>query len=152
MICKLFLVKVVVIVLVCAFSAVGQMDDNAAVRIPLENYLKAHATGDPEYARKAFHSEGNLIWIRDRKFSSRSFAEYISGFTGKPSADEADRKRKIEAVDVTGNAAVAKIVLDYPTVKFVDYMTLLKIDGEWKIVSKAFYAEPKRPAPDVKKP
>jgi hypothetical protein len=34
-------------------------------------------------------------------------------------------------------------VLDYPTVKFVDYMTLLKINGEWKIVNKSFYAEPK---------
>jgi hypothetical protein len=39
---------------------------------------------------------------------------------------------------------VARIVLDYPTVKFVDYMTLLKIDGEWKIINKSFYAEPKK--------
>ena len=27
---------------------------------------------------------------------------------------------------------IAEIVLDYPQVKFTDYMSLLKIDGEWK--------------------
>ena len=31
-------------------------------------------------------------------------------------------------------------------VKFVDYMTQSKIDGEWKIVNKSFYAEPKQRA------
>ena len=39
--------------------------------------------------------------------------------------------------------AVAKLVLDYPQIKFTDYMTLLKVDGEWKIINKTFYAEPK---------
>jgi len=33
--------------------------------------------------------------------------------------------------------------LDYPAVKFTDYMTLLKIDGEWKIINKTFYADAK---------
>jgi hypothetical protein len=131
--------------LVSAQSARSSEKD--AVRVPLENYIKAHATGDPEYARKAFHTEGNMIWMRDGKYSSETFDSFIKrAFTGKPAADEDKRKdgRKIEAVDVTGNAAVARIVLDYPTVKFVDYMTLLKINGEWKIVNKSFYAEPKQ--------
>jgi len=44
---------------------------------------------------------------------------------------------------VTGNAGVAKIVLEYPTVTFTDYMSLLKVGDEWKIVNKVFYAEPK---------
>lgn len=117
--------------------------DEAAARVPLENYLKGHATGNPEFMKKAFHTEGKLIFIRDGKFSTRTFEEYIAGMNGKPAADEANRKRYIESVDVAGNAAVGKIILDYPTVRFVDFMTLLKIDGEWKIVNKSFYAEPK---------
>ena len=134
------------ILALCSLAASAQETEKAAVRVPLENYIKAHATGDPEYARKAFHTEGNMIWIRDGKYSMESFDSFIKrAFTGKPAADEEQRKngRKIEAIDVNGNAAVAKIILDYPTVKFVDYMTLLKINGEWKIVNKSFYAEPK---------
>ncbi|MCW5957049.1 MAG: nuclear transport factor 2 family protein [Pyrinomonadaceae bacterium] len=135
------------ILALCSLAASAQETEKAAVRVPLENYIKAHATGDPEYARKAFHTEGNMIWIRDGKYSMESFDSFIKrAFTGKPAADEEQRKngRKIEAIDVNGNAAVAKIILDYPTVKFVDYMTLLKINGEWKIVNKSFYAEPKK--------
>jgi hypothetical protein len=128
-------------------SVFAQDPEKAAVRVPLENYIKAHATGDPEHARKAFHTEGNMTFIREGKFTSETFDSFIKrAFTGKPAADEDKRQggRKIEAVDVNGNAAVAKIVLDYPNVRFVDYMTLLKINGEWKIVNKSFYAEPKQ--------
>ncbi|HEX8397496.1 MAG TPA: nuclear transport factor 2 family protein [Pyrinomonadaceae bacterium] len=117
--------------------------EKAAARIPLENYLQGHATGNPEFMRKAFHTEGNLIFIREGKYSTRSFAEYINGMSGKPAPDEDKRKRWIESVDVAGNAAVGKIILDYPTGKFVDYMTLLKINGEWKIINKSFHFEPK---------
>lgn len=123
-----------------------QSDDpeTSAVRVPLENYLKGHATGNAEFMKKAFHTEGKLIFIRDGKYTTRTFDEYIAGMKdGKPAPDEDKRRRWIESVEVAGNAAVGKIILDYPNVKFVDYMTLLKIDGEWKIVNKSFYAEPK---------
>ena len=89
-------------------------------------------------------SNGTPVFTVEGKYTTRSFAEYIKGFDGKPAADEKDRKRAIESIDVAGNAAVARVILDYPTVRFVDYMTLLKIDGEWKIVNKSFYAEPKK--------
>ena len=51
--------------------------------------------------------------------------------------------RRIASVEVTGNAARATIVLEYPKVTLTDYMSLLKIDGEWKIVNKIFNAQPK---------
>ena len=138
-----FILSAIALVWLFAATASAQTAEEAAVRVPLENYLKGHATGDGGYMRKAFHTDGNLIFIRDGKFTTRSFADYISGFTGKPAADEAQRKRSIESIDVTGNAATGKIILDYPSTRFVDYMSLLKIDGEWKIVTKIFYAEPK---------
>lgn len=144
-----FLYAALIMVFITSFASNGQAQasEKDAVRVPLENYIKAHATGDQEFARKAFHTEGNLIWIRDGKYSSETFDSFIKrAFTGKPAADEELRKdrRKIEAIDISGNAAVAKISLDYPTVKFIDYMTLLKINGEWKIINKSFYAEPKK--------
>ena len=141
-----------VFVLTSTFVAAAQTDEKAAVRIPLENYLKAHATGDAEYHKKAFHTDGQLIFIRDGKYTTRSFAEYIAGSPGKPAADEDRRKRWIESIDVVGNAATAKIILDYPNARLTDYMSLLKINGEWKIVNKIFTSEPKTPAADTKRP
>lgn len=128
-----------------------KVPEDAAVRLPLENYLKAHATGNGDFHKQAFHTEGNLIFIRDGKYTTRSFAEYIAGSSGKPAADEDKRKRWIESIDVAGNAAMAKIVLDYPTARLTDYMSLLKINGEWKIVNKIFTSEPKTPPPPAAK-
>ena len=124
-----------------AQPAVSQ--EEAAARVPLENYLQGHATGDAEYFKKAFHPEARLFWYRDGKLMTRTSAEYIAGASGKPAPDEAQRKRWIESIKITGNAGIGVIVLDYPTTKFVDYMSLLKVDGEWKIINKTFYAEPK---------
>lgn len=117
--------------------------EETAARVPLENYLKGHATGDGEFMKKAFHPEAKLFWYRDGKLNQRTSADYIAGMAGKPAADEAQRKRWIESVKITSNAGVGVIVLDYPSAKLTDYMSLLKVDGEWKIINKTFTSEPK---------
>jgi hypothetical protein len=73
----------------------------------------------------------------------RTSADYIGGFTGKPPADEAQRKRRVLMTDATGDVGVAKVELDFPDVKFIDYFTLARVGGGWKIVHKAFHRQPK---------
>ena len=112
-------------------------------RAPLELYLKGHATGDGEYFRRAFHPDAKIQGNREGKLYSRTREEFAAGAPGKPADDEALRKRRIVSVDVVDDAAFAKIELDYPKVRFTDYMTLLKVDGEWKIMSKVYHGEAK---------
>ena len=115
----------------------------AAARIPLESYINAHATGNPEYIRKAFFPDAKIMAFRDGKLLNLSVEEFASRFSGKPATDESQRKRRIDSLDLTGNAGVARIVLDYPDTRLTDYMSLLKVDGEWKIINKVFYDEAK---------
>src|ERR671912_1209300 len=122
----------------------AQNAEEAAVRAAIEHYFRAHATGLGEHHRKVFHPEAKLFFINDGKFAQRTSEEYIAGSPGKPAADEAQRKRTIEMIDITGDAAVAKLVLDYPNAKLTDYMSLLKVDGEWRIVNKIFTREMKK--------
>ena len=68
----------------------------------------------------------------------------VSRAPGKPPADEAKRKRRIVSIDVAGDAAVAKVELDYPAVFFVDYLSLLRVDGEWKIAQKTYTGTSKK--------
>jgi regulator of protease activity HflC (stomatin/prohibitin superfamily) len=124
-------------------SAAAQENETESAKIPLNNYLQAQATGNGELIRKAFYKDARIMAFRDGKLTNLSVEEFAGRFSGKTAEDEAKRKRKIESLEISGNAGVAKIVLDYPTVKFIDYMSLLKIDGEWKIVNKSFYAEAK---------
>jgi hypothetical protein len=126
-------------------AATQQSGEEAAVRAAIEHYFLGHATGDGENFKKVFHPDSKLFFIRDGKLTQVTSAEYISRAPGKPAEDEPQRKRHIESIDITGNAAIVKLVLDYPSAKLTDYMSLLKVDGEWKIVNKIFYAEPRQP-------
>ena len=135
----------VILVLAATTSALAQEapSEEAAVRAALEHYLLGHATGDGAHHAMVFHPESKLFWIRGDTLNTRTSADYIAGAPGAPAEDEDQRRREITMVDVTGNAAVAKIVLDYPDALLTDYMSLLKIDGEWKIVNKIFTSQPK---------
>ncbi len=121
----------------------AQNAEEAAVREAIEHYFRGHATGQGEHFRKVFHPDAKLFAIREGKYWQLTSEEYIARASGKAPDDEAQRKRKIESVDISGNAAIVKVVLDYPQVKFTDYMSMLKIDGVWRIVNKTFHAEPK---------
>ena len=125
-------------------TAKSSSDEEKAARVPVEHYLAGHATGDGAHFKAAFAPQAYLFWVRADTLATRTSAEYIAGANGSPAADEAQRKRWIESVDVSGTAGVAKVVLDYPTTRFVDYLSLLKINGEWKIINKIFYSEPKK--------
>jgi hypothetical protein len=121
-------------------SAQSAASEEAAVRAAVDHYLQGHATGSPEEFSKAFHPESMLFWVTpEGTLGRRTSADYIKGAAGKPAADEAQRKRRILMVDVDGSAAVAKVELDYPSVRFIDYFTLLKVDGQWKIMNKIFH-------------
>lgn len=123
--------------------APASADEEAAVRIPLEAYLRGHATGDKDAFRRAFWPEARLWWVRDGQLATRTSEEYINGGSGRPAADEAQRNRRIVSVHVTGNAAIGIIELDYPATRFIDYMALLKVGDEWRIINKSFHAEPR---------
>lgn len=123
--------------------------EEAGVRAALDAYLQGHITGLPDGFRRAFQPDTRMLFMRDGKFSKVEIVDYIARAPGKPAEDEAKRRRAIDFIDIAGDAAIARITLDYPDVKFTDYMTLLKIDGEWRIVSKVFAAD-RRPAAERK--
>ena len=117
--------------------------DTAGARTAVDAYLRGHATGDGAHFRTAFHPAANLYWTRADTLATRTSAEYAAGASGRPAPDEAARRRRIVLLDVVGTAGVAKVELDYPTVTFVDYLSLLKVDGVWRIVAKTFNVAPK---------
>lgn len=113
--------------------------EKAAVTEAVQLYFQGHATGDGNFWRKAFHPEAKLFWVKDGALAQKTATEFAAGASGKPAADEGKRVRKILAVDHAGDAAMVKVELTYPDVAFVDYLSLLKIDGRWQIVNKIFH-------------
>src|SRR5262245_10900964 len=119
--------------------------ERQAVTATVQLYFQGHATGDGAYFRKAFHPEAKLFSVRDGAFEQKPLDQFAGGATGKPADDEAKRVRRIVQIDIAGTAAVAKVELIYPKVSFIDYLSLLKLDGRWVIVNKIFHVD-QRPA------
>ncbi len=110
--------------------------DIEGIQQAVQHYLDGHATGDPAVMTRAFHESARLQFIRNGQYGTRTLEAYLGGMSGSPAEDEADRR--VVSVDYTGDAGIAKLELNYPDALITDYMQLLKIDGEWKIVNKIF--------------
>jgi len=116
-------------------------DQTAAALVPLQAYLDGHATGLGEHFRRAFADDAMLVGLKDGQYRQWPASDYIAASSsGRAPADEAQRRRAIRSVAITGQVASAVIELDYPDMKALDHMSLLRFGDEWRIVVKAYDA------------
>ncbi|MEN5204310.1 nuclear transport factor 2 family protein [Stenotrophomonas sp. TWI700] len=121
--------------------ASAQNSDREAVDKVMQTFMAAYKTADNALAKEVFRADGVMIGYSEARGSSllmRTGEQFAEGFDGKPAANEAQRKRRYEIVDVTTNLAAVKVMLDYPGWDGVDYVVLLKTDGKWQIMSKSW--------------
>ncbi|UXI68935.1 nuclear transport factor 2 family protein [Tahibacter amnicola] len=120
--------------------ATAQSSERAAVDRAMQTMMRAFETGDANLAFEVLRKDGVVLGYSTSKGQVvvQTGEEWAKGFPGKPADDEAQRKRSYEIVDVTENAAVVKVKLDYPAWEGLDYLALSKIDGKWMIVSKSW--------------
>lgn len=119
----------------------GQDTDEQLVKQTVSYYLDGGTNNDFETLKKAFHPNASMKFIRGTEYQEvNALAFFKKGMKPGP---KQDRETRIVSVNITGNAASAKLEIEYATFMFIDYMNLLKIEGEWKVVSKIFYRKPK---------
>jgi len=105
----------------------------------LDNY--GGTNGDSLMFSKAFVPDGQMRFMRNDTIFNVSLKDFMARM--RNTGIKQDRKTRIENVQVFGNAATAKLTVEYPTFYFHDIMNLLKTKDGWKIVSKIFYKEDK---------
>ncbi len=140
---------------VCALAAAGGIlmaaateetspdlkKDEEAIRAVIQLYFDGIIKYDEEALRKAFHPKANVIGTTNEgAVEWEPFQEWVVYTRGK-APDPAGRNNAIVSIDITGRAAVVKTALAWPSVHYTDYLSLLKIDGEWKIVNKIWHRE-----------
>ena len=115
--------------------------DEDAIREVVQLYFDGIIKYDEQALRKAFHADASIIGSKDDGTQDwEPFQEWVLYTRGK-APDPSGRNNRILSIDITGRAAVVKTDLDWPSVHYVDYLSLLKIDGQWKIVNKIWHRE-----------
>lgn len=130
-------------VLLCCTYAKAQTHEEeiAAVKTVCNYYLDGGTNGDSVLFSKAFSPGGQMQYMRNDTLVVVSLKDFMARMPN--SGKKTERSTKIESVEVYGNAAVAKLTIEYPTFYFHDIMSLLKTKEGWKITGKIFYREMK---------
>jgi protease I len=126
-----------------SFTTKAQTDLKAMqdIQTVLTYYLDGGTNGDSVMFSKAFVPDGQMRFMRNDTVMNVVLKDFMARM--RNTGTKQDRKTKIENIQVFGNAASAKLTIEYPTFYFHDIMSLLKTKEGWKIVGKIFYREEK---------
>ena len=128
------------ILLFLGTSAIAQSketigSDASAVRSTVTNYIEAYYTGDPARMEQTLHPHylKHMIHGRDIPMREMTAGQMVAGIRKNGPADlPVDQKKEdVTVLDIVGDIASAKLV----TPGWTDYMTLSKVNGDWKILS-----------------
>lgn len=133
--------------LVCVFMVLStttgfaQTKPDAEVRKAVDAYLHGLKFNDVASLKVAFHPDAKLYWIKkDGAIGQLTQDEWYKGFAASAGKEEAG-ELSITAVDITGDIASVKVVENYATSRYTDYLSLLRTTGGWKIINKIYQAE-----------
>lgn len=118
-------------------------DHNGSKKLEIENtirnYIGGYLEADAERLAGAFHQSAKLFSVNEGKLETTELANWLKNLRERRAkGDIRKADTRIDSIEITGDAAVAKTVLTFPKFRFVDYLSLLQIGRDWVIVNKTY--------------
>ncbi len=119
--------------------------EEASVRKIVQQYIDGTYQGDVKALRDCFHPKAVMNGYLGDRLLLGGPEPFFENMENSPSMAEngAPYQGRITSLDVVGN--VANVTIKETgfagTMAFTDYFHLLKVEGEWKIISKTFTTE-----------
>ncbi len=116
----------------------ASIEEYKAVEEAAMKFVKSVAEGDSRYAKELFTDEAVLFGYLDEKLEHGSIQQFYKN-VDTVSAGK-DFKARIDIVDIEETLAVVRVLEEEwgGRIDFTDYLLLMKMDGEWKCVAKAY--------------
>ena len=111
----------------------------------LQTYFDGWYEADPDKLARAFHPDCHLFCVIDGKLDNDAMPKVLDGVAHRTSgASRGDaRHDRILSLDLASpTTALAKVQLSINRKLFTDYLSLIRLDSEWRIISKVFSFEP----------
>ena len=132
--------------------------DEAAIRQIVQYYFDAMKNNDAESLKKAFHPKAKWLNAGDKGYLWEISQERVAAnlrSNARRHMPTVNATTKILSVDITGGVATAKIEtenltnappeilpkLAYKGARITEYLSLIKFDVGWKIVSRIYSGE-----------
>lgn len=116
----------------------GSLSEYDAISRTIENYIRGGKTGRTADMRLAFHADATIFGYVGADLLAGPIQHLYDWNDGNGAATELEGR--IVHIDVIETVATVRLELDNWTGhRFTDLFTLLKVDGEWKIMNKVFH-------------
>ncbi len=119
-------------------TTTGTSDQNAIAEV-VQHYIDGARSGKGDDMRPAFHKDATVFgYVGPDLFAGPIENLFAWNDNNGPATELEDR---IASIDVIGTVATVRLELENWTgIRFTDLFTLLKVDGDWKIMNKVFHA------------
>lgn len=116
----------------------ASISEYKAVEEAAMKFVKSVAEGNSRYAKELFTDEAVLFGFLDGKLEHGSIEQFYHNVDTVGAGT--DFKARIDIVSIEETVAVVRVLEENwgGRIDFTDYLLLLKIDGFWKCVAKAY--------------
>jgi hypothetical protein len=120
------------------------MKDDDAIRAVIRTYFECMHESSAGKTHAAFHPDARITGFLDGDLAAMSvdqFAAMVEDHQPSPAAQGVAERLDVLEIHLAGDTAVARVRDDYMGLTFLDTLTFLKLDGDWRIHDKLFHVE-----------
>lgn len=116
----------------------ASIEEYKAVEEAAMKFVKSVAEGDSRYAKELFTDEAVLFGYLDGKLEHGSIEQFYRNVDSVAAGEKF--KAHIDVVAVEETLAVVRVLEEGwgSRIDFTDFLLLLKMNGEWRCVAKAY--------------
>lgn len=116
----------------------ASIEEYKAVEEATMKFVKSVAEGDSRYAKELFIDEAVLFGYLDGSLEHGSIEQFYKNVDTVGAGS--DFKARVDVIDVEETLAVVRVLEEKwgGRIDFTDYLLMMKMNGEWKCVAKAY--------------
>ena len=116
----------------------ASIEEYRAVEEAAAKFVRSVAEGDSRYARELFIDEAVLFGYLDGKLEHGSIEQFYRNVDSV--GGDAGFRARVDVVDIEETVAVVRVLEEQwgGHIDFTDYLLMMKMDGRWRCVAKAY--------------
>ncbi len=119
-------------------NATTNVKESDAIAKVVQHYIDGGRSGKGDDMKPAFHKDATIFGYAGADLFAGPIQRLFDWVDGNGPAKEL--QARIASIDVVDSVATVRLELDnWIGSRYTDMFTLLKVDGEWKIMNKVFH-------------
>ena len=119
-------------------NATTNVKEHDAITKTVQHYIDGGRSGKGDDMKPAFHKDATIFGYAGADLFAGPIQRLFDWVDGNGPAT--GLQARIASIDVVDSVATVRLELDnWIGSRYTDMFTLLKVDGEWKIMNKVFH-------------